>query len=183
VALAKVELVVLGLLAEQPLHGYELLERFRSRSMGLWVEIGRASVYQALARLERRGLAAGRSQDGTEGPDRRVFRITPAGRARLQQGVLEDAGRSTPYESVAGTALGFLHLLPPAQARSAAEARERSVRDLLARIQGERERTAAPQPPSGPDRMLDRQEALARAELTWLRGFRASLGGPGGRSR
>ena len=52
----KVEVVVLGLLAEEPLYGYDLLERFRARSMGFWVEVGKASVYQALRRLERDGL-------------------------------------------------------------------------------------------------------------------------------
>ena len=34
---SKVEVVVLGLLAEEPLYGYDLLERFRTRSMGFWV--------------------------------------------------------------------------------------------------------------------------------------------------
>ena len=55
-AVSKVEVVVLGLLAEEPLYGYELLERFRARSMGFWVEVGKASVYQVLRRLEREGL-------------------------------------------------------------------------------------------------------------------------------
>ena len=73
---SKVEVVVLGLLAEEPLYGYDLLERFRTRSMGFWVEVGKASVYQALRRLEGHGLASGRPQEGTEGPDRRVYRIT-----------------------------------------------------------------------------------------------------------
>ena len=58
-ATSKVEVVVLGLLAEEPLYGYDLLERFRARSMGFWVEIGKASVYQALRRLERDGLIGG----------------------------------------------------------------------------------------------------------------------------
>ena len=50
---ARVDVVVLGLLAEEPLHGYELIERFRSRALGRWSEVGRASVYQAMKRLEQ----------------------------------------------------------------------------------------------------------------------------------
>jgi len=54
----KVEIVVLGLLAEQPMHGYDLLERFRARSMGFWTEVSRASVYQVLKRLGQMGPSA-----------------------------------------------------------------------------------------------------------------------------
>ena len=86
---SKVEVVVLGLLAEEPMYGYDLLERFRTRSMVFWVEIGKASVYQALRRLEEHGLASGRPQAGGAGPDRRVFRITAPGRARLRAGLRE----------------------------------------------------------------------------------------------
>ncbi len=174
----KVELVVLGLLAEEPMHGYDLLERYRSRSMGFWVEIGKASVYQALARLERRGLLAGTDQAGSEGPDRRVFRITRSGRARLAAGLAERFGELAPYEAEAGTALGFVHLLPAAAARAAATGRERAVNDLLGAVRTERSRVSAER---GVGRalanaLLDRQEALAKAEVVWLKAFRSSLG-------
>ena len=78
-AVSKVEVVVLGCLAEEPLYGYELLERMRQRCMASWSEVGKASVYQALQRVERRGWVSGRDQEGPEGPDRRVYRITKPG--------------------------------------------------------------------------------------------------------
>ena len=49
---SKVEVAVLACLAEAPLHGYDLLERMKARSMDLWAELGKASVHQALRRLE-----------------------------------------------------------------------------------------------------------------------------------
>ena len=177
-AVSKVEVVVLGLLAEEPLYGYDLLERFRERSMGFWVEVGKASVYQVLRRLEREGLVTGRSQEGPEGPDRRVYRITRTGRARLIAGLEERFGDLEPYETDAGVAFGFAHLLSATQARKALDARETSVRDLLDAVKTERDRTAADR---GAGRavsnaMLDRQEALAKAELAWIKGFRGALG-------
>jgi PadR family transcriptional regulator PadR len=172
----KVEIVVLGLLAEAPAHGYDLLERFRARSMGFWVEMGRASVYQALHRLEARGLISGRSQDGREGPDRRVFKITRTGRSRLAQGLAERFGELTPYETDAGLALGFADRLSPADARKAVDARELAVHDLLDALVEERERTSGGPGRGLSDAMLDRQRALAEAELVWLSRFRSSLG-------
>jgi DNA-binding PadR family transcriptional regulator len=177
-AVSKVEVVVLGCLAEEPLYGYDLLERMRARSMSFWAEVGKASVYQALQRLERRGLIGGRAQEGSEGPDRRVYRITRTGRARLARGLAERFDELAPYETDAGLALGFAHLLSAPQARKAVEARDRAVRDLLDAIVDERVRAGRPGGParSVADAMLDRQEALARAELTWLRTFRSSIG-------
>ena len=97
------------------MYGYGVLERFRARSMGFWAEVGRASVYQALRRMESDGLIAGRAQEGTEGPDRRVFRITRAGRDRLRAGLVERAAELAPYETGAGLSLGFAHLLSAAE--------------------------------------------------------------------
>jgi DNA-binding PadR family transcriptional regulator len=175
---SKVEIVVLGLLAEEPMYGYDLLERFRERSMGFWVEVGKASVYQALRRLERAGLVSGRAQEGPEGPDRRVYRISKTGRDRLRAGLVERCASLEPYETSGGLALGFAHLLPAADARKALDAREASIRDLMDAVRTERARTSAER---GPDRsvsaaMLDRQEAFAKAELAWIKAFRPSLG-------
>lgn len=175
---SKVEVVVLGLLAEEPRHGYDLLERFRARSMGFWVEVGKASVYQALQRLEAGGLIAGRAQEGTEGPDRRVYHLTRAGRDRLRVGLLERVGSPGPYETPAGEALGFAHLLPAGKAREAAAARERTIRERLEALAAERGRTRGERG-SGrvtADRMLDLQAALAEAELAWLGSFKRTLG-------
>jgi DNA-binding PadR family transcriptional regulator len=174
---SKVEVVVLGLLAEEPMYGYDLLERFRSRSMVFWVEVGKASIYQALHRLEERRLVHGRQQEGTEGPDRRVYRLTAAGRARLRAGLRERCPGGRPYETEAGLALGFVHLLPPDEARRAVGERETALAEWRAAVADERARTAAA---GGPGRavalrMLELQDALAEVEQRWLASFASDL--------
>jgi DNA-binding PadR family transcriptional regulator len=159
------------------MHGYDLLEAFSVRSMGFWTEVGKASVYQSLRRLEAAGLIAGQSQVGTEGPDRRVYRINRAGRERLRAGLAERFGLLAPYETEAGVALGFAHLLSTARTPSALGEREVAVRGLLTNLNDERARTRSD---SGvartvSDLMLDRQEALAKAELAWIRSARSAF--------
>jgi DNA-binding PadR family transcriptional regulator len=172
----KVEVVVLGLLAEEPLYGYDLLELFRARSMGFWVEIGKASVYQTLRRLEERGFITGKAQQGTDGPDRRVYRITRPGRDRLHSGLADRFAELAPYETEAGTALGFAGLLTASELRRALDEREQAVRDLLAAARGERRRDAGQVDRALSDALLERQEALAKAELAWIKTFRVSFG-------
>jgi DNA-binding PadR family transcriptional regulator len=178
VASSKVEVVVLGLLAEEQLYGYDLLERFRSRSLGSWVEVSKASVYQVLKRLERDGLISGKAQEGTDGPDRRVYRIAKGGRDRLRRALMERAATGGPYETDAGVALGFGHLLSPADARNAVDARERSVRAAIAAVDAELTGAAPDRSAARPisDAMLQQQRALATAELAWLKTYRAALG-------
>ena len=173
----RVEIVVLGLLAEEPMYGYDLLERFRERSMGFWTELSRASAYQVLKRLERDGSIAGRAQEGREGPDRRVFRITRAGRDRLAEGASEMAGALVPFDTGAGVALGFGHALTASTARSAAGAREQALRDLLDAVRTEIDRTADERDAgrSISTAMLHLQASLAQAELSWLKTYRAAL--------
>lgn len=172
---SKVEVVVLGLLAEGPRYGYELLERFRERAMGSWVEIGRASVYQALRRLEAAGAVAGHEQEGSEGPDRRVYRITSTGRARLRAGLRERAAEAHPYASEASLALGFLHLLTPAEAVRVVEARAAALSAFRARLAAERERLRSGPARALAARMLELQDALAETEQRWLEALQADL--------
>jgi DNA-binding PadR family transcriptional regulator len=169
VLVGKVDVVVLGSLADKPCHGYELLERLREAGTGLGATVGKASVYQCLQRLERDGLIVGRAQEGTDGPDRRVFRVTRRGRARFAEGLEERFADATPFETEAGLALGFVGRLGPAGAQRAIDARERALRELKDGVETQGARG------TGADMMRARQRMLADAELAWLDEFRASL--------
>jgi PadR family transcriptional regulator PadR len=171
---SKVEVIVLGLLAEEPLYGYELLERLRDRGINGWLPVGKASVYQALRRLEERRFVTGRSEEGTEGPDRRVYRISASGRARLRVGLVERFGHAGPVDVPAHLSLGFLHQLPQAEARLGLELREAALASWRKTIAAEHARVSESLDANREValRLLDGQDALARAELALLRSFR-----------
>ncbi len=67
------ELAVLGLLSEQPLHGYELKKRLSETLGPLW-GISFGSLYPALRRLERAGAI-----EATEPDDAAPSRFVPTG--------------------------------------------------------------------------------------------------------
>lgn len=171
---SKVEVVVLGLLADERLYGYELLERFRERNLDLLIDVGRASVYQALRRLEQDGLVAGKAQDGREGPDRRVFKITRSGRERLRKGVAERLRADASYEGDSNLALGFSALLTAEEAKRGLASRQDALAALRSRISEERAKLSDDR--SVTARMLELQDALASAESAWLASFRKELG-------
>ena len=75
--------LILAIVAEEPGHGYVILQRLRERSTGVF-ELAEGSLYPALHRLERDGLL-GSSWSADGGRRRRVYGITPAGRSALQE--------------------------------------------------------------------------------------------------
>lgn len=73
---------VLGLLADQPLHGYEIKQRFEEMLGGTW-DLNVGSVYQVLQRLERDGLVEPVGERGDRG--RQAYRATEAGVSTLHE--------------------------------------------------------------------------------------------------
>ena len=75
------ELVVLGLLAERPRHGYDVDRTIAERGIREWTSLGFSSIYYLLDRLAGRGLV---EPEPDESNGRRTtYRLTGAGR-RLQ---------------------------------------------------------------------------------------------------
>jgi transcriptional regulator len=74
--------LVLALLEEEPLHGYEIGKRIEARSGGK-IAFNAASLYPLLYRLEERGWIAGQWQQKAGERRRRFYRITPEGRRSL----------------------------------------------------------------------------------------------------
>ncbi len=71
-------LLVLGVLRDGELYGYEIGARIRQRS-GTLIEPGEGWLYPALHRLEADGALEASWREGDQGPRRRYYRITAAG--------------------------------------------------------------------------------------------------------
>ena len=67
------------LLAEQPLHGYQIIQEVAKRSGGVW-QPSPGSVYPALQLLEDEGLVHVEQSEGL-----RVYHLTDAGRAHVEE--------------------------------------------------------------------------------------------------
>lgn len=79
--------VLLALLAEEPIHGYELKKRYDETLGGLW-PVQQAQIYNNLRLLEKDGLVELDARIEQENlPDRKHFRLTDAGRTELEEWV------------------------------------------------------------------------------------------------
>ena len=75
----EIRLAILSLLSEGPKHGYQLMKEMAERSGGVY-KASAGSVYPTLQQLEDEGLVEAALLTG-----RRVYTLTPAGRAELER--------------------------------------------------------------------------------------------------
>lgn len=89
----QIRTAVLALLAEGPMHGYEMIRTFEERSGGRW-KPSAGAVYPTLAQLDDEGLVVAAEVDG-----KRVYELTEDG--RLAVGALAPDDRE-PWVNDAG---------------------------------------------------------------------------------
>lgn len=77
------DVLVLKALAWGQMHGFEVTRWLAERS-GQQIDLDEAAVYQALYRLEARGLVAAEWAESERGRRSRYYALTPAGRKALR---------------------------------------------------------------------------------------------------
>jgi len=83
-ALTTPDLVLLSLLAERPMHGYQANLELERREIRDWAGISRPQVYYSLEKLARAGMIrASESDEPAAGPERSTFETTAKGSAAL----------------------------------------------------------------------------------------------------
>ena len=76
------DIVILNLLSHGACHGYEMVQRMK-RIEGLKIREG--NVYPILARLQQDGLIESYTQQSSDGPPRKYFKVTSTGTEILNQ--------------------------------------------------------------------------------------------------
>ncbi len=87
------EYALLGFLAQQPAHGYQLHQRLVTELGQVW-HVSLSQTYNILKRIEAQGLIAGETQQQDKLPPRLKYHLTNAGRERLEKWLLTPTGSS-----------------------------------------------------------------------------------------
>jgi DNA-binding PadR family transcriptional regulator len=119
------------LLAERPMHGYEMIKEIEERTQGAWSPSA-GSIYPMLQLLEEEGLIQGEESDG-----KRRFTLTEAGSAEHKA----KAGEEAPWDAVRAEAapeaihlrdsVGKLHHSIGQIFHAADDGQQKRVRELL----------------------------------------------------
>ncbi|MCX4761371.1 PadR family transcriptional regulator [Streptomyces sp. NBC_01275] len=112
------ELSILGFLAEEPLHGYELKERIKALS-GHVRPVSDGALYPAITRLVAAGKLDQHTEEGTSAAPRRVLSLTETGREDLLERLRRPKQAEITDQVRFNTVLAFLRQLPDRQQQAA----------------------------------------------------------------
>jgi DNA-binding PadR family transcriptional regulator len=87
------ETLLLSLLINQPMYGYQIIKELKERSQG-YFRFKEGTLYPALHRLEAAGLVRGSWERLPSGKERRYYYLTDKGRKLLEEMVAEWRGFS-----------------------------------------------------------------------------------------
>jgi DNA-binding PadR family transcriptional regulator len=101
-------LVLLSLLQQRPMHGYEIQQKVQDEKMEQWTNILSGSIYFALTQMEKEGLIRADAEERTGNRLRKIYAITDEGREAYLN-LLREALLSPPHslKSDFSLAIGF----------------------------------------------------------------------------
>lgn len=170
------EYALLGFLARQPAHGYQLYRLLEQELGEVW-HISLSQTYNILKRLEAQGFIAGEVQAQEKLPTRQQFHLTGAGKSRLETWLNTPTGSSVRGIRVEFiTRLYFAALLGPEFPAKIIQIQIEETRTGLARIERLLENIPA-------DKIhnrwsLDLRVRQLRTALEWLSEVQATIGTP-----
>jgi DNA-binding PadR family transcriptional regulator len=121
--------MVLGLLHQGCRYGHEIDKVIEQRHMRVWSKLTRASLYQALARIEEKGWAKVAVEKDPGFPERRMYQLTANGEEALRSMLRDGLASMEPMEFKISIYISFIYLLEPE------EAIEQLTKRLNARIE------------------------------------------------
>ena len=124
---------ILGLLAREPLSGYDLTSRTKER-LGFFWQARHSQIYPELARLEERGMVTHRVVEQQDRPDKKVYSATEAGLNALKAWAAEPPAPRAVRDEMVLKAYS-VWLVDPEGALTLFREQERRHRERLARYE------------------------------------------------
>ncbi|MFZ5814944.1 MAG: PadR family transcriptional regulator [Bacillota bacterium] len=107
------ELIILSLLMRQPAHGY-LIGKVLNNIIGPVARASNGRIYPLLAKLEESGLITAQEEE-QEGRPIRTYRITPRGRERFRELMLDTTSNPREYQDLFAFKVTVFPLISPAE--------------------------------------------------------------------
>lgn len=171
--LTDAELTVLGLLLEQPRHGYELERVIEERGVRTWTALGFSSIYYLLDKLAGRGLIEASATEKRSAKSRATYQVTAEGRDLCAATTRDALAALTPVRSRVLIGMANSPGLPEGDVAAGLTRRLTALRDQLAEVRAAR---AHQEPlPGAASAIFDYCEAMLRADVGWTEATLATL--------
>lgn len=167
--MATIDLIVLGMLKQQPLSAYDLQKLVEYRNISKWVKISTPSIYKKVIQLEEKGLLQSVPMRENNMPEKAVYSLTARGEQEFERLMLEISTQPIRFFLDFNAVIVNLGSLPAKAQRECIENIEDNVRTLKAYLEENfREKENVPEIPEMGMAVLQQQLALAEAIEKWI---------------
>ncbi|MFZ5918813.1 MAG: DUF4388 domain-containing protein [Chloroflexota bacterium] len=167
----KTDLLLLGLLMDKPMHGYEINQIIKSEGIDIWINVSTAAIYYSLNKLRNQGLIVETKYQEAGAPVRSVFRLTDAGRVAFFRAMDENLASQERSYFDYDLGIFLLNKVPRDRALALMEKRLEYLQQLAASAQAAL--LSAQQRGDSPLHLaiLEHSAGCASLEADWLAGI------------
>jgi DNA-binding PadR family transcriptional regulator len=155
------ELLLLGLLRQGEMHGYQLHD-FIETNLAFCTDLKKATAYVVLDKMQAAGwVTVKEARDGNR-PQKRVYSLTKLGEEAFQRLLRENLSDFVAAKTGSDVGLAFVDALPRSEVARLLSRRREALAVQLAEIEG------VPSHAGSPQLLIDHQVHYLRSELNWL---------------
>jgi DNA-binding PadR family transcriptional regulator len=114
--MSNAETALLGLLAERPMHPYQIEKEVENRDMRVWADLSMSSIYKLLRKLETGGFVSSSTKLSVENRARKTYELTAEGIQLLRNRVRAYLSEPELTKSRMDVAISNLAVIPSSEA-------------------------------------------------------------------
>ena len=174
--MAAIDLIVLGMIRQQPRSAYDIQKLVEYRNLSKWVKISTPSVYKKVLQLEEKGYVQSRLVREGKMAEKAVYSLTPAGEEAFERLMLSLSHQPIHLFLDLNAVIVNLDGLPPEKQQACVSGIEEGVKQLKASLEENlRLKTDSPEIPATAKAVLNQQYILAQAIESWIASVRKAL--------
>lgn len=176
--ITEAELVILSLVAEKPVYGYEIDQIIQQRGMREWTAIGFSSIYYLLKKIENKGWITGKASGSyRQGLQRTIYTITTAGLKTCREATLKTLSTPRGMPNVFLTALLNMPLLSSPQIREALSKYKEALLKKINELELKK-KNQSPRIPLHVNFIFDYSNHAINCEINWIDNVLKQLSDP-----
>lgn len=171
--MATIDLIVLGMVKQQPRSAYEIQKLVEYRNISKWVKISTPSIYKKVIQLEEKGYLAGTAEKGKKTAEKTVYTLTEQGEEAFETLMVQIAAQPVRFFLDFNAVIVNLDGLPEEGRKACLDSIAKNVAELKETIQENLQaKEYLPEIPETGLAVLRQQLTLAQAIETWLESLR-----------
>lgn len=167
--MATIDLIVLGMIKQQPLSAYDIQKQVEYRNISKWVKISTPSIYKKVISLEEKELIKGVTVKDGNMPEKAVYHLTESGEKEFEKLMFEVSNEPIYMFLDFNAVIVNLNGLPLEQRAECLEIIKSKVAELKKIIEKNRtEKNSNVEIPDYAKAVLNQQYLLVLAIESWI---------------